>query len=92
MENMRRTCNPMMDFLKFISNKKILSEIIVLGYKQIYCQILYFSKSQGSHGPLPLPFASIYIHITYSPMHTHILYIVIRCSYSNYIKILTDIF
>ena len=74
---MRRTCNPIIDFIKLTSNKKILSEVIVLGYKQIDGQILYFSKSQGSHGPHHLPFAYVYIHIIvirFAYAYTHIMY------------------
>ena len=36
MKDIRRKCNPMMDFSKFKSNKKILSEIVVIGYNQIF--------------------------------------------------------
>ena len=41
MNDMRRKYNLMVDLLKFISNKKILNRVIVLGYNQIYCQILF---------------------------------------------------
>ena len=41
MNDMRRKYNLMADLLKFISNKKILNRVIVLGYNQIYCQILF---------------------------------------------------
>ena len=35
MEDIRIKYNPMIDLLKFTSNKKILSEFVVLGYNQI---------------------------------------------------------
>ena len=31
-EDIRRRCNPNVDLLKFTSNKKILSKVVVLGY------------------------------------------------------------
>ena len=34
-ENIRRKCNPKVDFSKFISNKKILIEVIALSYNKI---------------------------------------------------------
>ena len=40
MNDISRECNLMADLLKFISDKKILSRVIVLGYNQIYCQTL----------------------------------------------------
>ena len=36
----KKKSNPMMDFSKFISNKKILSKIVALVYNQICCQDL----------------------------------------------------
>jgi len=42
MEDIRTKYNLMVDFSIFISNKKILSEIIVLSYKQFCNQILSF--------------------------------------------------
>ena len=41
MNDIRRKYNLMVDLLKFISNKKILNRVIVLGYNQICCQILF---------------------------------------------------
>ena len=32
MKDIRSKCNPMVDFSKFTSNRKILSEVVVLGY------------------------------------------------------------
>ena len=32
MENIRRRCNPTVDLLKFSSNKKILSKVVILSY------------------------------------------------------------
>ena len=40
MNDISRECNLMTDLLKFISDKKILSRVIVFGYNQIYCQTL----------------------------------------------------
>ena len=38
-----RKCNLILDLLKFISNKKkILSEIVVLSYNQVFSQTLSF--------------------------------------------------
>ena len=34
-EDIRRKCNPNVDFSKFISNKKILIEVIALSYNKI---------------------------------------------------------
>ena len=39
-EDIRRRCNLIVDLSKFISNKKILSEVIALGYNQVCYQIL----------------------------------------------------
>ena len=36
MENIRKRCDPMLDLSQFISNKKILSKVVVLGYNQFY--------------------------------------------------------
>ena len=36
MKDIKRKCNPMIDFSKFKSNKKILSEVVVIGYNQIF--------------------------------------------------------
>ena len=33
-ENIRRKCNPKVDFSKFISNKKILIEVVSLNYNK----------------------------------------------------------
>ena len=40
MEDTSRKCNPMMDLSKFISNKKISSDVIALEYNQVCSQIL----------------------------------------------------
>ena len=32
MKNIRRKCNPIVDFSKFTFNKKILSEVVTLDY------------------------------------------------------------
>ena len=40
MDDIRRKCNPMMDLLKFTSNKKILSGVVALGYNQVCKQTL----------------------------------------------------
>ena len=32
MDDIRRKCNPIEEFLKFTSNKQILSRIVVIGY------------------------------------------------------------
>ena len=42
MKDIRRKCNPMVDLSKFTSNKKILSEIVALGYKQVCNQTLSY--------------------------------------------------
>ena len=39
-KDIRRRCNLIVDLSKFISNKKILSEVIALGYNQVCYQIL----------------------------------------------------
>ena len=33
-EDIRRKCNPMVDLSKFTSNKKILSNVVILDYNQ----------------------------------------------------------
>ena len=35
MEDIRNKCNLMVDLSKFKSNKKILSEVVVLGYNEV---------------------------------------------------------
>ena len=40
MEVIRRECNLIVDLLKFSSNKKILSGVVVLSYNQVCCQTL----------------------------------------------------
>ena len=40
MKDIKRKCNSMVNLSKFISNKKTLSGIVVLGYNQVRCQIL----------------------------------------------------
>ena len=40
MEGIKRKCNLMINLSKFTSNKKILSEVVVLGYNQVCSQIL----------------------------------------------------
>ena len=40
MEGIKRKCNLMMDLSKFTYNKKILSEVVVLGYNKVCSQIL----------------------------------------------------
>ena len=39
-EDIVRKCNPILNLLKFISNKIILSEVIVIGCNQVYNQTL----------------------------------------------------
>ena len=39
-KDIRRRCNLIVDLSKFISNKKILSEVIALSYNQVCNQIL----------------------------------------------------
>ena len=40
MEGIKRKCNLMMDLSKFTYNKKILNEVVVLGYNKVCSQIL----------------------------------------------------
>ena len=35
MEDIKRKCNSIIDFSKFVSNKKILSGVIFIGYNKI---------------------------------------------------------
>ena len=58
-EDIRRKCNPMIDFLKFTSNKKILNGLVALSYNQVCCQTLFYKniwtkkkkKKKNSWGP-----------------------------------------
>ena len=43
-ENTRRECNLMVNLLKFTYNKKILSGVVVIGYKLVYGQTLSYIK------------------------------------------------
>ena len=36
MKDIRRKCNPIMDLSKFTFNKKIQSEVVALGYNQVW--------------------------------------------------------
>lgn len=40
MEDIRSKYNLMIDLLKFTSYKKILNEVVVINYNQVYSQIL----------------------------------------------------
>jgi len=40
MEDIRRKCDPIVDLSKFTSNKKILNDVVALGYNQVCSQIL----------------------------------------------------
>lgn len=44
MMNIRRECYLMVDLSRFISNKKILSEVVEIVYNKVYSQILSFQK------------------------------------------------
>ena len=43
-ENTRRECNLMVNLLNFTYNKKILSGVVVIGYKLVYGQTLSYIK------------------------------------------------
>ena len=43
MKDIRRKCNSMVDLSKFTSNKKILIEIVAIGYNQICSQTLFIN-------------------------------------------------
>ena len=45
MEDIRRRCNPMVDLLKFIYNKNILSKIITLGYNNFVAKLCPYSNN-----------------------------------------------
>ena len=44
MENVKKSCNIIMDLLKFVFNKKILSIVIIINYDQICNQTLYLNQ------------------------------------------------
>ena len=43
-KDIRRYCNSTVNLSKFISNRKILSEIIFLGYNQVFFSPRFFHK------------------------------------------------
>ena len=49
MEDIRRKYNLIVDLSKFTSNKKILNEIVVIGYKLV-CNQTLTSNSRDSNG------------------------------------------
>ena len=54
MEDIRRKYNPIVDLLKFIFNKKILSEIVALDYHKICCYTLSFYQTRNWPDSIPI--------------------------------------
>ena len=48
MDDIRRKCIPMVNLLKFTSNKNILSGVVASGYNQVCSQTLPLNKSYDS--------------------------------------------
>ena len=47
MKNIIKKCNPIVNFSKFTSNKKMLSGVVIaIGYKLIRSQIFFFLENE----------------------------------------------
>ena len=62
----------MVDLSKFISNKKILNEVVELWiHFQVYCQILSFSKREKTLKNINIEYEFLLQNAIYTHTHTH---------------------
>ena len=75
MEDIRRRCNPIVEFSKFIFNEKILSKVITLGYNQFYSYTLSFLSPYISLiNFIFLPLSSLVSRLSTPTMWLHTIY------------------